>query len=73
MMTDYIFKTDYLDSETADYQLMTKYVVYEVNWIVYLLLFTSWFDLNIMIEHINNMKSLQFCFDHDFPLLLRCQ
>lgn len=31
MMTDYIFKTDYLDSETADYQLMTKYVVYEVN------------------------------------------
>lgn len=52
MMTDYIFKTDYLDSETADYQLMTKYVVYEVNWIVYLfysllgLIWTSWLSSN---------------------------
>lgn len=45
MMTDYIFKTDYLDSETADYQLMTKYVVYEVNGIVYFFIhFLVWFE-----------------------------
>ena len=58
MMTDYIFKTNYLDSKTADYQRMTGDVVYEVNRIVCLfVLFTSGFDLNIMNKH-NNMKLL---------------